>query len=327
MVDEVAWGVGWGAEGDDATPTETPEDSQLQSKGSSSRSRSRPQIGDIAVPPGIDWQQDGPRSMPSQDAASRRSTSRTKRSLSRAPTLTDRSLSSRGQSRSVSRHPRGFSPAPSRSREPLPPVTMTSPVSASSSDAFNPMFKESAPVSSPSPIQRGRRQNKYSHFNSRSPSPSMVPTTPLDGVAVIPPDTLLEQPEDLHLDGESSRGRATLRSPLGSDKPNQSSLRFEERLSDWTSQESELELGRDLSSIAFVSRNEDVLLDEPPVKSTMHHDFSRRQRPFSTSPIAGDRLQPNTKITAECFLNNSPPSISTAANMMLRSRSAEIGHR
>jgi hypothetical protein len=39
MVDDVAWGVGWGAEGDDATHTNPDEEPELQRKKSHSRSR------------------------------------------------------------------------------------------------------------------------------------------------------------------------------------------------------------------------------------------------------------------------------------------------
>ncbi|KAF4617138.1 hypothetical protein D9613_005986 [Agrocybe pediades] len=329
MVDEVAWGVGWGAEGDSATPTETPNDPLPQSKPSSSRSRSRSKLEDIIVPPENDWQQEEPRPRSSQEAASRRSTSRVQRSLSRAPALSERSLSSRGQSRSISRRPRGFSPVPSRSREPLAPVTVTSPVSAASSkDGLDDILHGSALLASPSPIQRGRRQSKFSHNTSRSPSPSLVPTTPLDGASVIPPDNLLEQPDDLQLDGESSRGRAPIRSALGSDRLKHSNLRFEERLDDWTSQQSELEIGRDESSGISSIRSEDGLQggEWAEVQSAVDSEFNRRQRPYSASPIASDRLQPTTKNVTEPFLSHSPPLSSAATNLLaLRSRSAENG--
>lgn len=90
MVDEVAWGVGWG--NDDAEPAPTPTRV-------SSRRRHTP-----SPPPALRiTQHDTTR--PSLEAARRRSSSRMTRSRSRAPALAGRSLSTSGSSTREPRTP------------------------------------------------------------------------------------------------------------------------------------------------------------------------------------------------------------------------------
>ena len=52
MVDDVAWGVGWGAEGDDATPTNPDDEPELQH----TNSRSRP--GGLKLQTAIVWEEE-----------------------------------------------------------------------------------------------------------------------------------------------------------------------------------------------------------------------------------------------------------------------------
>ncbi|KXN88114.1 NUAK family SNF1-like kinase 2 [Leucoagaricus sp. SymC.cos] len=181
MVDEVAWGIGWGTEGDDVTPSTRP----------ASRSNSRP-------PPLESSQEDG-RTRPALEAASRRSASRAQRSLSRAPVPTH-SLS-RGV---MSRH---------HSRAPSPTPTNSGLSNSFMSGIESPFF--SSPTSS---IDRGRRPFRNSPLlPSRSPSPSVAPGTPVDfGTAfTIPFSASLpvvdDQPDELSLDSveeEERRGRS-----------------------------------------------------------------------------------------------------------------------
>ncbi|KAL0960521.1 hypothetical protein HGRIS_005558 [Hohenbuehelia grisea] len=218
-IDEVGWGIGWGAEGDDVTP----EDSDCEhlaarraqsattkprSFPSRSRSRSRPRHrpADLCLPsPTPDWQQDEPRARPSIEAAQRRSSSRVERSLSRAPMPLHSAdkTSTNGRRRSASRPP--LSPLPLPPPTPTPaclsalsnsilrsasatPSALSS--GSSSSDLASPMDEsESALMMSPSPMRgRGRRPRNQNHqeggrsVSSRSPSPSVVPSTPTDFV-------------------------------------------------------------------------------------------------------------------------------------------------
>ncbi|THU97741.1 kinase-like protein [Dendrothele bispora CBS 962.96] len=195
MVDEVAWGIGWGT--DVSVPIASDEElrretlsasmsrSTSQSAARSSRSKSRP--ADIVVP--SEWEHGDIRSPGSVDAASRRSISRTRRSLSRAPAVTDRSSSARSADRSMSR------PA-SRGRLALHSSRSGSLSSSSSSQARSPSLSalevEIVDASSPSSSsvgvvgERGRRLRRRDveaiiiASTSRSPSPSAVPTTPID---------------------------------------------------------------------------------------------------------------------------------------------------
>ncbi|KAF5315503.1 hypothetical protein D9619_007040 [Psilocybe cf. subviscida] len=277
MVDEVSWGVGWGAEGDDAAAHDSDDHNDeclppLASASSRSRSHSRPPTS--ARSTRSDWQLDEPRSRASQEAASRRSTSRAKRSLSRVPLMplsaggsgrrSDSYDYDRYGSRSASRHPPrsrspvsasvSFSTPPlpastsgssgsgsvsasaalttfSRSQlqhqHPPPPIPLKTPSTSTSTaslsylgSAYQEDDHESALDMSPSPpllsapAPRGRRPSKHQQYHqhsaSRSPSPSVVPTTPRDApLGLASPAhvdaTPLEDLEHLDLGADSTR--------------------------------------------------------------------------------------------------------------------------
>ncbi|KAF9063322.1 kinase-like domain-containing protein [Rhodocollybia butyracea] len=161
MVDEVSWGVGWGHEGDSVPGT----DEELRQE-TISRSQSRhvsidPQLANV--------KKDVLASeVASSRSASRRSASRARRSLSRGPLLARRQRSS-SQCRSPSISAlRSFTSAPS---------------SACSSDPLEPdNLLPLSPASLRGMQERGRRLRKLSYFisMSRSPSPSVLPSTPTD---------------------------------------------------------------------------------------------------------------------------------------------------
>ncbi|KAG6887724.1 hypothetical protein C0995_013318 [Termitomyces sp. Mi166 len=193
MVDEVAWGVGWGPESDDITSADSDEEFQVSSH---SRSRSRHRLKD-AIPEDPEWHQQEPSSHPVHDAASRRSSSRLKRSLSRAPhsrpTLTTRSnsRSRRALSPSVTTFNAIGTPARSQSVA-RSPSGLRSRSSTRSSHFFDPNLDPP----SASSFERGRRRQKF-FPSDHSPSPSIaVPMTPSDSLG-----------PDSHLDRSSSRGR------------------------------------------------------------------------------------------------------------------------
>lgn len=336
MVDEVAWGVGWGAEGDDATPAVLEEEGQLECEMPPSRSRSHSRPRHIYIPSGPEWQQDDARSRSSIEAASRRSSSRAKRSLSRAPALLDKS-SSRSISRSISRHPRGSSPSSST------PTELFTPSSAVSAGPYSAFFDDSALDTSPpasSPIHRGRRQNKFNHSSSRSPSPSMVPTTPLDALLIVSPTDLVEHPDELHLDPGSSRGRPTLRSLdteahqlHDTDTGKRGVLDFDawhhlhdvEHETDRAFSSVSLTRTGGVSSSAFVGQ-----ADCDGTTSATMVGLSWRQRPGSSPPTAARLHQKHAlgnghKTALEPFLNSSASS--SNSSLALRSRSMENGCR
>jgi len=197
MVDEVAWGIGWGTDvsvpmvSDEELRRETASASMSRSTSQcatrGSRSSSRP--ANIMIP--SDWEHGDTRSPGSVDAASRRSISRARRSLSRAPVVTDQSSSARSVERNMSRRS-------SRGRMAFhTPRSGSLSSSSSSSRARSPsltaleiveIVDASSPLSSPSSStgERGRRLHKRNveaiiiASTSRSPSPSAVPTTPID---------------------------------------------------------------------------------------------------------------------------------------------------
>lgn len=159
MVDEVGWGIGWGSEGDDITPADSDEEYEAfspQVVPSPSVSRSRSRHPDPQSPPV--WQQEEPRSRSSMEAASRRSTSRMKRSISRAPVLTSQ--------RNV---------RPSRASSPSF-AALNNAILTPGTPSHNSSFHESALIVSPPSLERGRRLKKD---YSRSPSPTS-PVTPVD---------------------------------------------------------------------------------------------------------------------------------------------------
>ena len=321
MVDEVSWGVGWGAEGDEATPSD--EEPELPCSASASRSPSRSHSRappDMATLPAVDWQEGGRRSRPAMDAASRRSLSRAQRSHSRAPIYSDHTTSSR----SMSRHSRHPSPS-SASRAGF---STPDPTRSSESGSYSSFFDESAlilsPLSSVSSRSRGRRQKKSYYPTSRSPSPSVVPTTPLDGPLVASPTSCLEQPDDLHLDAEFSRGRSSLRPSVSDSGGKHRVLACGREMNDWVAQsipEIEMEpvLSTDDNSKNWVSARSAETL---PLTHLLTESW--RQRPNS-SPPTGARLHSRTDSTPPTHLDpflNSSVSSSTAA-LIARSRSAD----
>lgn len=200
MVDEVAWGIGWGTEGD-VTPAESDEEQyETTQRKSIPPSRSRSRAAELPQDP--TWEGDECWSRPSLQAASRRSSSRVKRSLSRAPVLTDRSSSARGH---LSRQSR----PPSPSFSALNSSILSPTISTSSSSSSH--FHDSALLTSPtstSSIERGRRPKK-NYSGSRSPSQS-APTTPIDiGIRFPLPSELTDDHET-----EPSRGRGRNGRPL-----------------------------------------------------------------------------------------------------------------
>ncbi|KAG7088946.1 hypothetical protein E1B28_012891 [Marasmius oreades] len=211
MVDEVAWGVGWGTENVDvasdeelrcqtATATATTGTTPATSQ---SRSRSRVGVGvgvaDIHVPESPrSWDHANTRKGASADVASRRSMSRTRRSLSRAPVLTDEVSVERNVERAGRRVGRGLV------------VSGVSSVSTSASSSSS-----ASEVSSPSSyghagdgdgdaygfvVERGRSLRKsvvVTTNPSRSPSPGFVfLKTPVDDTGFSSPPPLQEDVDD-----------------------------------------------------------------------------------------------------------------------------------
>ena len=183
MVDEIAWDVGWG----NVTPADSDDEYETHCK--PSRACSRPPL----VP------SEHPRTQPAREAASRRSASRVKRSLSRAPVPTHHHQSYSRRSAILSRH---------NSR--LPSPSPTSSVMSSTESPFLP-----SPTSS---VDRGRRPFRHSLLlPSRSPSPSIVPGTPVDfglgisGSFTVSLPVVDDQPHQLDIEsvqGKRRRGRS-----------------------------------------------------------------------------------------------------------------------
>ncbi|TFK20616.1 kinase-like protein [Coprinopsis marcescibilis] len=196
MVDEVSWGVGWGSAGDGATPEESQEDLLAHA---------HPPHSAPACPEPIlesddeDWQHEEQYPRSAIEAASRRSASRNQRSLSRAP------INPGG--RSASRHSRASSPH----RGVRSYYLGSAGASVEHSPVTTPFYEDGAPSRSRSQSHhRGRRANKRSYFASRSPSPSIVPSTPIDFNSQLLSRLSLQEPsDDLHLDSDAlPRGRA-----------------------------------------------------------------------------------------------------------------------
>ncbi|KAF9464185.1 kinase-like domain-containing protein [Collybia nuda] len=204
MVDEVAWGIGWGTEGDDVTPAESDDEyvASHPDKPAKNPSRSRSRRPEQPIPENPQWQHDERRSRPSIEVASRRSSSRMQRSISRAPVLTSRSSSGRNMmGRSMSRHSRAPSPTFSGLNNPI----LVNPRSTTPSRTS--VFQDSALVTTPPlSLERGRRLRKvHGHSPSPSPSPSAVPSTPTDSRSLAPTEVLETDSDDF--ERESSRGR------------------------------------------------------------------------------------------------------------------------
>lgn len=145
----------------------------------SSRARSSSRPPDISISNSYGWQHEELRSRPSAEAASRRSSSRFRRSLSRAPVLNSRSSSVR---------PSSSSRSPRSSRAPSPgPLALdlhSDCIVRSPSRSRTSIFHDTELVISPSPSLergRGRRGRKADmHYPSRSTSSSDAPSTPLE---------------------------------------------------------------------------------------------------------------------------------------------------
>lgn len=184
MVDEIAWGVGWG----NVTPADS--DDEYETHCQPSRSCSRPPLFKKDV------SSEDPRPRPVREAASRRSASRAKRSLSRAPVPTHQQSYSR-RSAIVSRR---------NSRLPSP-----SPTNSVMSNTESPFLPSPTPS-----VDRGRRPLRRTLLlPSRSPSPSIVPSTPIDfglgasGPFNTSPPAVDDRPHQLGIEGvqEKRRGR------------------------------------------------------------------------------------------------------------------------
>ncbi|TFK48814.1 kinase-like protein [Heliocybe sulcata] len=165
MVDDVAWGVGWGSVADDVTPT-SEEVHAAEIERQSSRSRSRSQGRTL------------------EKLASRRLSPGAAGAISRSTSRSSASGESRG----------GRSPSfAALTHAILSPTsstgTMSTSASTPSSSSVPALNSDSALISSPpmspEPLhERGRRPRYDSlhhlHSPSPSPSPSLVPATPVD---------------------------------------------------------------------------------------------------------------------------------------------------
>ncbi|KAM6494100.1 kinase-like protein [Amanita muscaria] len=148
MVDNVAWGVGWGTEGDDVEEEEEEaETHKASAKSSRSCSSTRSWRLDL----------DNPSHEARSDLLQTRSSSRPR---------------SRSRSQSQRRRSRGTSPAFNDLNTVLSNGTLSS-------------YDSLSLVSPSSSLDRGRRPTRIGTRNcsSRSPSPSIVPSTPIDGAA------------------------------------------------------------------------------------------------------------------------------------------------
>jgi MAP/microtubule affinity-regulating kinase len=352
MVDEVAWGVGWGAEGDHAEVDREDHDTEVDDcppLSAASRSKSRPRTAEMAAEDAYDWEQEEPSPRPSMNAASRRSSSRAQRSLSRAPVPSSRPSSARRSPsrRSVSRHPR------SRSRtlaSPISPSLMT----ASSSYSYQSLVDEYALEVSPSPPPsaslslpslsmqrgRGRREDKAHHSTSRSPSPSIVPTTPPDAARVASPS--LEHPDELHLDAQtSSRGRPTIRADRPSvsleSHPKPPLFEFARTIDHWVLGQAAGATGVDAitrsdSMNSVESTADDAYVGRVRVSSgggaRLTAEAGRRGRHTSSPPTAPRRqvrIKEGQPGMMDPFMT--PHAMPSALNLIARSRSAETGRR
>ncbi|KAG6850215.1 hypothetical protein H0H93_016394 [Arthromyces matolae] len=192
MVDEVAWGVGWGPENDNITPADSDEEFQVPAD---SRSRSRHRLQDT-IPEDPEWQQENPSLGPAHEAASRRSISRIERSRSRAPhTRPSIARSASRPGRAPSPSVNNFNAFGTLARS---PSTTRSPSCIRSPSSTRSSYFHDAPISpqASSAFERGRRRQKPSP-SPHSPSSSIAaPTTPSDSIGPEP-----------YIDRSTSRGR------------------------------------------------------------------------------------------------------------------------
>ncbi|KAJ7599824.1 kinase-like domain-containing protein [Mycena floridula] len=191
MVDEIAWGVGWEAEVEEASLEDLEQHRRRPTPLSRSLSR-RPDERDIDLSMVRSPSSVRSPSLTREDAAARRSLSRNERSLSRAPILL------------------GRRPSQQRRKSPgLSASVMSYSTSSSSSDGMEALSpSRSLDALSPSrSLERGRQLTKIQMFPSRSPSPSVAPRTPLDDGGLHHTLPEIRGLHDLGERKETSRGR------------------------------------------------------------------------------------------------------------------------
>jgi MAP/microtubule affinity-regulating kinase len=177
MVDEVAWGVGWGAAGDGATPDVEEREIYFDTTAQEELDEYQPHnvVDSVIHDDEDDWQNEEMNSRAAMEATMRRSSSRAQRSLSRAPML-PRSTSNRSMSRH--RHSRAPSPGP-RSAVFINSPNVETDYDPMCSPLVSPPYYDTPSRSRSASRPRGRMLNKRrSYYPSRSPSPSIVPSTP-----------------------------------------------------------------------------------------------------------------------------------------------------
>lgn len=312
MVDDVAWGVGWGAEGDDAHAAHAEDDGDTTPAPCAPRAASRPRPAELEliVPPATDWPPDAAdHPHPSADAAARRSSSRAQRSRSRAPVPTSTSSSARPRS----------APRRSRSRPPLSARTSRASASSSASSTFRDAYALDTDAS-PTEAEWAAAPRSAADSRSRSRSPSIAPRTPPDGARVAFADALMP-PDELLLDGGGGgRGRPAVRAEMrkvvaGGRARSDSPMSEEEDEAD-----ERAPCAHVMRVVAGVARMDvDCAADGD--------DAGRRTRPTSSPPIA-----PRTPLACsapdgsvpgpEAFLRAGAATVAVTANMIARSRSA-----
>ncbi|KAJ2916117.1 hypothetical protein MD484_g4296, partial [Candolleomyces efflorescens] len=301
MVDEVAWGVGWGSAGDGATPEA--ELSESLCYGTASSTSKSEDGGDVdeaepyqAAADAIlndddeDWQQEERIARPAMEAATRRSSSRVKRSLSRAPMIPARTPGS-GRSMSRQRHSRASSPPPSSLSVSFfhhAGMDSASP-SSGHSPICSPYYETPSSRSRSASRPRGRRPTKnHSYFPSpsRSPSPSMAPRTPLDlGSHILARMHLEDHPEELELE-PAPRGRS-LYAPVYQDDDQDDAAAYDPTGHDVVEIEDD-KLGAQPQSVAaqwtaaFFSGFRQGQEDEASRSTTSSEDSSSRYRSCSS---------------------------------------------
>lgn len=213
MVDEVAWGVGWGAAGDGATPDVEEHEICFSTTPQDELDEYQPHnvVDSVINDDEDDWQNEEPNSRAAMEATMRRSSSRAQRSLSRAPML-PRSAGNRSMSRH--RQSRAPSPGPRSALTASASVFINSPNLETDYDPMHsplvsPPYYDTPSRSRSASRPRGRMLNKRrSYYPSRSPSPSIVPSTPVDfGSHLLARMHLEDHPEELELE-LPPRGRA-----------------------------------------------------------------------------------------------------------------------
>jgi hypothetical protein len=203
MVDEMAWDIGSSSEDGDDTLDDsnsnlhtviTHHTKPIPSARSSSRScheQSTPSSADVITKPSL-------------ETARRRSSSRAERSLSRSVLSTTRSTSARSRSGSNSRPPpRHISPSL---------AALNTSILGPTSDSFShsSQFESALSLSPPTFSDRGRRSHKLQIPGpSRSPSPSVLPVTPVSMDRFVIPledDAVPAQPQCLERGRRPDRG-------------------------------------------------------------------------------------------------------------------------